>query len=87
MSDDVTARLNSLAARWEHGHAEFTAGCALCQEEFAAVMAVVHGPDAAIKGQECDKTSTMHWFGECPRCQMCVCGEFWKTCVCEEGER
>jgi hypothetical protein len=52
VSDDVTARLNDLAARWEHGHAELTTGCVLCRDEFAEVMGIVHGTGTAIEVRE-----------------------------------
>ncbi|MFE6126658.1 hypothetical protein ACFQ6Q_00075 [Streptomyces sp. NPDC056437] len=40
----VIDQLNDHAERWEHGHAELTDGCALCRQEFAEVMQIVHGP-------------------------------------------
>lgn len=41
---DKIAALNEIAARWEHGHAELTDGCALCHAEWAEVWALLHGP-------------------------------------------
>lgn len=35
---DWTRAAAEIAARFEHGHAELTAGCALCQAEWQAVM-------------------------------------------------
>ncbi|MGW2740668.1 hypothetical protein ACWC4D_41570 [Streptomyces sp. NPDC001288] len=40
--DDHTAELNEIAARWEHGHAELTEGCALCHGEWAEVYQLIH---------------------------------------------
>lgn len=40
---DVVDRLNAIAARWEHGHAELTDGCALSVAEWAEVYALLHG--------------------------------------------
>ncbi|MFE3326859.1 hypothetical protein [Streptomyces sp. NPDC059176] len=34
MSDCITAQLNAIAARWEHGHDQLTDGCALCIAEY-----------------------------------------------------
>ena len=42
MSQPIDA-LNAIAARWEHGHAELTTGCSLCQAEYQEVWQVVHG--------------------------------------------
>lgn len=40
---DLTSRLNEVAARWEHGHAELVKGCSLCEGEWAEVYRLVHG--------------------------------------------
>lgn len=41
--NDLTDRLNEIAARWEHGHDELTDGCALCHSEWAEVYALSTG--------------------------------------------
>lgn len=33
-----TDMANAHAARWEHGHAQLTSGCALCVAEYDALM-------------------------------------------------
>jgi hypothetical protein len=44
MSDFPLGELAHLAARWEHGHDELTAGCALCVAEWAEVYDLIYGP-------------------------------------------
>lgn len=85
---EVIDRLNEIAARWEHGHPEPVKGCALCNGEWAEVYAVLFGPvvPASATDLPCDPDDTRHWFGECPRCQVCACGQFEKNCVCGEGD-
>ncbi|MGA5670029.1 hypothetical protein ACPCTG_31680 [Streptomyces pseudogriseolus] len=40
---EIVDQLNQIAARWEHGHAELTEGCALCVSEWAEVYEALHG--------------------------------------------
>lgn len=47
---DLSERLAEIQARWEHGHAELTDGCALCIAEYDEAFRAVHDQPPTLRG-------------------------------------